>query len=100
VQAGEQTSGAYVCGQSVELTQELIRKYALLDKISTIIPGANTKATFYSEANLSGLEYTFWNTYYQPLTHFHFHGSKIGNDSPQSVYVSSTIDTPLPEVSI
>jgi len=93
---GQVSNAAYVAGSSVEITGASLVKYLILDKISTIVPGASTKVTFYSGENLDGLEYTFTPKSYQALTNFHYHGSNNGNDDANSMYVSSTTDASLP----
>jgi len=97
---GQISNAAYVIGPATDITSDVLSVHALLDHISTIIPGASTKATFYSGKELDGLEYTFTPGHFQALTSFHFHGSAAGNDNANSVFVSSTIKAELPQVAL
>ena len=72
---------------------------ALLNTVSTIVPGPDTEATFYSGENLSGHKHTFTPKKYQALTNFHYLGSSAGgNDKANSIFVSSSVDAQLPKV--
>ena len=66
--------------------------------VSTIVPGPDTEATFYSGENLNGLKHTFTDKIYDALTSFHYPGSSSGNDEANSIFVSSSVNAKLPKV--
>jgi len=94
---GQLSNAAYACGSSVQLNDVTLTNYALISKISTIVPGPSTEVTFYSEDNLAGIAETFTPKFHQALTHFHFHGGVTGNDGVSSLALSSTLQSPLPK---
>jgi len=97
---GQISNAAYVIGPLTQIDGASLVKNALLNKVSTIVPGPLTKATLYDGYNLNGREYTFTPKHYQALTNFHYHGSNAGNDAVNSILVSSTVNAKLPKVAL
>jgi len=97
---GQISNAAYIIGPATGINGDSLAKDVLVNKVSTIVPGAGTKATFYSGVDLNGLEYTFTPKTFQALTNFHYHGSKAGNDEANSIFVSSTVEASLPQVAL
>jgi len=98
---GQMSNAAYIIGMLTEINADSLAAKVLVDKVSTIVPGPSTKATFYSGNDLDGLEYTFTAKQYQALTNFHYHGATdSGNDHANSILVSSTVNAALPQVTL